>query len=1019
MLSSIIVLAATVSAFAQTTLTGRITDARTGEPLIGASLVPKSSKELGAVTDIDGNFKLVTNVELPLTLSVQFIGYRSQEVDVYDASEPVDIQLIDASDRLNEVVIIGYGTQKRLELTSSISTVNQELLKQNSPSVESALQGAVAGLNVTTTSGQPGAASIIRIRGGNSITGGNEPLYVIDGFIVYNDVASNKTGARGSDAALDPLSFLNPSDIESIEVLKDVAATAIYGTRGANGVIIITTKKGSHGRNNISYSASFGWSSISKKLDYLNAWQWADLWNELYENGEVGYRLDEPTASYDWQDAALQTGFSQEHQLSVVGGDEISRYSISGSYKNQEGILLNTGLKRYAARINYERNVFKNLLIGLNANGAYNQMKGQSDKSSMFAANSWYGAISHTPYTPIYNEDGSFNYDPTPTSVDIYNGKVGNPISDLLNYQTETENTRVIGTGFAEWTVIPQLKLKASLGADISNTRQNYYAPSYTSDGLPYNGYSSIGQTKTHVWQTEFTATYSNVFKRVHSLTVLAGYTAQYTDRSRFATTAYGFSNDATGYDNIGAAATTQPSSSAHYISTLQSLIGRVNYSYDSRYNASLTLRADGSSRFAKNHKWGWFPSLGFSWNIDREKWLHLSKKVDFIQLRASVGVVGNQEIGDYQFAANVVPRTVVVDGMRATSYIISNKSNPDLKWETTASYNVGLSTGFFKNRLTATLDVYYKKTSDLLLDVPVEQVTGFSTVLRNVGSVTNKGVEFEVGGVLVDKKDLKWNVNANIAHNKNEVTSLGNAEYFIPSHGYTNPLIVKVGEPLGSFYGYQFKGIIQSDEDLSSLPSQTISPIEPGNPKFEDINGDNVVNEQDRVVLGNIQPKFTYGFNTKLTYKNWELFVSANGSYGNKLFNELACRLDRGNGYYYNPLAEVADRWTPTNPSNTIQKASNATSIYTDSRFVEDASYLKIRNIQLAYTLPIPQITKDSRLRLYVSLQNFFTITKYNGYDPEANRSGTDETSALYQGIDNGTYPTAKTVLVGFNITL
>ena len=1019
LLSSIIVLAATVSAFAQTTLTGRITDARTGEPLIGASLVPKSSKELGAVTDIDGNFKLVTNVELPLTLSVQFIGYRSQEVDVYDASEPVDIQLIDASDRLNEVVIIGYGAQKRLELTSSISTVNQELLKQNSPSVESALQGAVAGLNVTTTSGQPGAASIIRIRGGNSITGGNEPLYVIDGFIVYNDVASNKTGARGSDAALDPLSFLNPSDIESIEVLKDVAATAIYGTRGANGVIIITTKKGSHGRNNISYSASFGWSSISKKLDYLNAWQWADLWNELYENGEVGYRLDEPTASYDWQDAALQTGFSQEHQLSVVGGDEISRYSISGSYKNQEGILLNTGLKRYAARINYERNVFKNLLIGLNANGAYNQMKGQSDKSSMFAANSWYGAISHTPYTPIYNEDGSFNYDPTPTSVDIYNGKVGNPISDLLNYQTETENTRVIGTGFAEWTVIPQLKLKASLGADISNTRQNYYAPSYTSDGLPYNGYSSIGQTKTHVWQTEFTATYSNVFKRVHSLTVLAGYTAQYTDRSRFATTAYGFSNDATGYDNIGAAATTQPSSSAHYISTLQSVIGRVNYSYDSRYNASLTLRADGSSRFAKSHKWGWFPSLGFSWNIDREKWLHLSKKVDFIQLRASVGVVGNQEIGDYQFAANVVPRTVVVDGMRATSYIISNKSNPDLKWETTASYNVGLSTGFFKNRLTATLDVYYKKTSDLLLDVPVEQVTGFSTVLRNVGSVTNKGVEFEVGGVLVDKKDLKWNVNANIAHNKNEVTSLGNAEYFIPSHGYTNPLIVKVGEPLGSFYGYLFKGIIQSDEDLSSLPSQTISPVEPGNPKFEDINGDNVVNEQDRVVLGNIQPKFTYGFNTKLTYKNWELFVSASGSYGNKLFNELACRLDRGNGYYYNPLAEVADRWTPTNPSNTIQKASNATSIYTDSRFVEDASYLKIRNIQLAYTLPIPQITKDSRLRLYVSLQNFFTITKYNGYDPEANRSGTDETSALYQGIDNGTYPTAKTVLVGFNITL
>ena len=1006
-------------AIAQNLITGHITDVRTGEPLIGASVIVKSEKSRGVVTDVDGNFKLQTNVEAPLTLRVEYVGYRALDVDVYDFEEPVEISLVDNASRLNEVVVVGYGAQKRLELTSSISSVDTDVLRQSNTSVESALQGAVAGLNVTTTSGQPGAASIIRIRGGNSITGGNEPLYVIDGFIVYNDVSSNKTGARGSDAALDPLAFLNPSDIESIEVLKDVSATAIYGTRGANGVIIITTKKGSHGKNNISYNASFGWSTISKKLKFMDAWQWTDIWNEMYDNGEVGYRLEEPTQSYDWQDAALQTGFTQEHQLSFVGGDEISRYSISGSYKNQEGIILNTGLQRYAGRVNYERNVFKNLLVGVNANGAYNKMKGQSDRSTMFAANSWYGAISHTPYTAIYNEDGSFNYEPTPTSVDIYNGKVGNPISDLVNYDTETENTRVIGTGFAEWTVIPQLKLKASLGADLSNTRQSYYAPSYTSDGLPYNGYASVGQTKTHVWQTEYTATYSNVFKKVHSLTALVGYTAQRTDRSSIATTAYGFSNDATGYDNLGAASTTLPSASSHYVSTLQSWIGRLNYSYDSRYNASLTLRADGSSRFAKNHRWGWFPSLGASWNIDREKWLHLGKNVDFIQLRASIGVVGNQEIGDYQFAANVTPRTVIIDGQRATSYIISNKSNPDLKWETTASYNIGLNTGFFHNCLTVTFDGYYKKTSDLLLNVPVEQVTGFDTVLRNVGSVTNKGVELEIGAVLIDKKNLRWNINANIAHNKNEVTSLGNAEYFIPSHGYTNPLIVKVGEPLGSFYGYKFKGIIQSDEDLSKLPSQTISTVEPGNPKFEDVNNDGVVNEQDRVVLGNIQPKFTYGFNTKLVYKNLDFFISASGSYGNKLFNELACRLDRGNGYYYNPLAEVANRWTPTNPSNTIQKASNATSIYTDDRFVEDASYLKIRNIQLGYTLSVPKITKDAKLRLYVSLQNFFTITPYSGYDPEANRSGSDETSALYQGIDNGTYPSSKTVLVGFNVTL
>ena len=1004
---------------AQGLITGHIKDGRTGEALIGASVIVKSERGQGVVTDVDGNFALQTKAEAPLTLRVEYVGFRPLDVDVYDFEEPVEISLIDNSSRLEEVVVVGYGAQKRLELTSSISSVSDELLQQQNPSVESALQGAVAGLNVTTTSGQPGAASIIRIRGGNSITGGNEPLYVIDGFIVYNDVSSTKTGARGSDAALDPLSFLNPSDIESIEVLKDVSATAIYGTRGANGVIIITTKKGSHGKNNINYSGTFGWSKIAKKLDFLDAWQWADIWNELYEKGEVGYRLDEPKETYDWQDAALRTAFSQEHQLSAVGGDEVSRYSLSGSYKSQDGILLGTSLKRYAGRVNYERNVFKNLLVGVNATGALSNMKGQSDRSSMFAANSWMGAISHTPYTSIYNEDGSFNYEPNPTSVDIYNGKVGNPISDMLNYQTSTENSRIIATGFAEWSILPVLKLKASLGADISNTRQSYYAPSYTSDGLANSGYASVGQNKTHVWQTEYTATYSNTFKGGHSLTALLGYTAQQTDRSRIATSAYGFSNDATGYDNLGAASTTNPSSSGHYISTLQSWLGRVNYSFNSRYNASLTLRADGSSRFAKDHRWGWFPSLGLSWNIDREKWLHLSKKVDFIQLRASVGVVGNQEIGDYQFAANVEPRTVIVNNQRATGYVITNKSNPDLKWETTTSYNIGLSTGFFHNRLTLTLDGYYKKTSDLLLNVPVEQVTGFDTVLRNVGSVTNKGVELETGVVLLDNKKWKWTVNANIAHNKNEVTSLGNAEYFIPSHGYTNPLIVKVGEPLGSFYGYRFKGIIQADEDLSKLPAQTIQTVEPGNPKFEDVNGDNVINEQDRVVLGNIQPKFTYGFNTKVAYQQWDLFISASGSYGNKLFNELACRLDRGNGYYYNPLAEVANRWTPTNPSNTIQKASNATSIYTDDRFVENASYLKIRNIQLGYTLPVPSITKDTKLRLYVSLQNFFTFTGYSGYDPEANRSGSNETSALYQGIDNGTYPTAKTILFGINVTL
>ena len=1029
---SIVVLAASISAFAQTTLTGRITDARTGEPLIGASLVPKSSKELGAVTDIDGNFKLVTNVELPLTLSVQFIGYRSQEVDVYDASEPIDIQLIDASDRINEVVIIGYGAQKRLELTSSISTVGQDLLNQSVGSVENALQGAVAGLNVATTSGQPGAVSNIRIRGGNSITGGNEPLYVIDGLIVYNDIASTSTGASGSDAALDPLSFLNPNDIERIEVLKDVSATAIYGTRGANGVIIITTKKGSHGKNNISYSGTFGWSKAAKILDFLNAQQFTELYNELTPNAP----LAAPTANYDWQDAALRTAFSQEHQISFTGGDEVSRYTISGGYKDQKGIIIGTDLKRYTGRINYERNILKNLLIGVNATGAYSNLEGlrnvdhdNSGQTAKWAANSWMSALITPQTQAIYNADGSFNYSPTPISQDLFirDGQtvVGNPISDLYNIKTSTSNTRVIANAFAEWEVIKNLKLKANIGADLSNTKQNNYSPSYTTTGLEHNGVASVGDNRTNVWQAEFTASYDNTFKRLHHINVLGGYTTQRTDRSGFATTVRNFANDDTGYDNLSAGSDLYRSTSDRIISTLQSVLGRVNYSFDSRYNASLTLRADGSSRFAKDHKWGWFPSAGFSWNIDKEKFIHLGKQVDFLQLRLSAGIVGNQEIGDYQFAATVSPTETpfIYNGQETVAYYIVNKANPDLKWEKTASYNIGISSGFFQNRLNVTLDAYYKKTSDLLLQVPVEGVTGYATALRNAGSVTNKGIELEIGAVLIDRKDLKWNVNGNIAHNKNEVTSLGQATSIIPSIGgatlgYISPLIVAVGEPLGTFYGYKFAGIVQSEEQAATLTPQTINKLEPGNPYYEDVNGDGVVNTEDQTILGNAQPKFTYGLNTTLKYKQFDLLIAIAGSYGNKLYNGLATRLTKGSTYY-NSLAVVADRWTPTHPSNEIQKASNDLTVVSDSRYVENASYLRVKNIQLGYTFPVPQITRDARLRLYLSLQNFFTITNYSGYDPEGGRNGASEQSGIYQGIDMATYPTAKTVQLGINVTL
>ena len=579
-------------AIAQNLITGHITDVRTGEPLIGASVIVKSEKGQGVVTDIDGNFSLQTKKEAPLTLRVEFIGYRPLDVDVYDFEEPVEIALIDNSSKLDEVVVVGYGAQKRLELTSSISSVGNDLLRQQNTSVEGALQGAVAGLNVSTSSGQPGAVSNIRIRGGNSITGGNEPLYVIDGLIVYNDVASTKTDASGSDAALDPLAFLNPSDIESIVVLKDVSATAIYGTRGANGVIIITTKKGSHGKNNISYTGTFGWSNAAKTLKFLNAQQFTELYNELNPTTPISA----PQGNYDWQEAALRQAFTQDHQISLTGGDEVSRYSISGGYKSQQGIIIGTDLKRYTGRINYERNLFRNLLIGINASGAYSNLsglrnvdQGNSGQTAKWAANSWMSALITPSTQPIYNTDGSYNYSPTPISQDVFirdgQSVVGNPISDLNNIKTSTSNTRLIANAYAELEAIKHLKLKVNLGADLSNTKENNYSPSYTTTGLEHHGVASVGENRTNVWQVEFTATYDNIFNKLHHINLLGGYTTQRTDRKGFATTVRNFANDASGYDNLSAGSDLYRSTSGAAISTLQSILARLNYSFDSRYN--------------------------------------------------------------------------------------------------------------------------------------------------------------------------------------------------------------------------------------------------------------------------------------------------------------------------------------------------------------------------------------------------------------------------------------------------
>ena len=1002
---------------AQNLITGPITDVRTGEPLIGASVIVKSEKGQGVVTDYDGNFSLQTKVEAPLTLRVEYVGYRALDVDVYDFEEPVEIALIDNSNKLDEVVVVGYGVQKRKALTGAVTTVKNDELLQTSTSFDNILGGAVAGLDATSSSGQPGASINIRIRGGNSITGGNEPLYVIDGVLIYNSNSATNTGVSYADSNFNPLASINPSDIESIEVLKDVSASAIYGSRGANGVIIVTTKNGKRGRIKVDYGYSIGVSNVRKTLDLLNAEQWGNLYLDLATDAQKTATGVTPAvvstwgAGTDWQDALFRTATTQQHQLSVSGGSETERFLISANYTDQGGVIRNTNFERLGARINYERDIFKNVTVGLKSNVSKSTQKGSYSFGSY--SNGFSGileqALRTSPAVPIYNPDGSYNYaNPFEAGDFVRSGQTPNPIADLSEVDAETKVDNVLVSVFGSWEIIPGLRLRVQGSTDIINTRQNFFGPSTSTAGFNTEGYASIGSKRWESDQVEATLTWNKKWNK-HEIEVLGGYTYQQEKSENVLAASANFANENLGYHSLQAGSQLITPQSNFVTSVLYSGIGRINYSLLDRYHLTATLRADGSSRFAKNKKWGWFPSLGFSWNVNEEKFLKSQKWIEDLKIRASIGTVGNQEIGDYRFLSTYAATHYYLGGgTKNAAYYRSGLGNDDLKWETTTSYDLGFDLSILKGKLNFVFDYYHKKTSDLLLSIPVEQTTGFSSQLSNVGNVTNDGVEFAVNATLIQQKDLSWNASANIAHNKNKVTSLGTQQDEIINGNQT---IIRVGEALGTYYGWVFDGVVQSGDDLGKVPAPSNKTnVEYGDAKFVDQNGDGVVDQaNDRVVLGSAQPKFTYGFASQLRYKNWDLSFNFQGSYGNKLYNQLEQALESPNASY-NASAKLANRWSETNPSTTVPRAYalNLYNSYLDSRFIEDASYLRLKNIQVGYSFK-PRLQNGTKLGiyLYASAQNLLTITNYSGFDPE------------YSGyVDRGTYPTARTFTFGVKLS-
>ncbi|MDR1225920.1 MAG: TonB-dependent receptor [Prevotellaceae bacterium] len=1000
------------SAMAQ--VKGVVSDASDGSPLPGATVHVKGTRTM-AVADGNGHYQLPAAKSD--TLTVSFLGFQTMEAPVGERNT-IDVSLQENRQELNEIVVVGYGVQRRKELTGAIATISKAHLEYNvAPSVDALLSGAVAGVSVTQSSGQPGAPSSIRIRGGNSINADNDPLYVIDGFLVFSNASSRKAGFGAIEGESNPLDLLNPSDIQSIEVLKDVSATAIYGSRGSNGVILITTKKGKSNGATVGYGYSAGISRSAKKLDLLNATQWARLQKDYFLN-KPGYS-DEEIATlgegYDWQDAVLQTGLTHNHSLTVSGGNEQTQYFISGNYLNQEGIILHSGFERFTGRVNLKSRLSDRLSVGVNltanssTQNSLTTFEGVTYNSSPFSkgiANSLTYALYIPPVVPFRNAAGSdYNYsNPFEYAYLREGGTTANPISDLVNSTAQTENAVFLGNVYAQYSPVEGLTAKLSVGNNTTHTTQKYFSPSYTALGLEPDGIGGKGHKQTKIMLSEFTLTYAKRLNDKHAFDVLAGATYENTKVDFDGMQTAGFTDESLGADNLqdGLPYGKRPVFSGVSESKLYSLLGRVNYSLLDRYHLTANFRSDYSTNFAASHKWGFFPSIGLSWNINEEAFFKNSlPTINNLKLRASVGSVGNQEIDTYLYLKTM--EAGHYGGQ--TVYGIKNFGNDNLKWETTTQYNLGLDAGFLNNRFSATVDVYYKKTSDLLLEIPPALGQEHAQMV-NVGNVVNKGVEFSVNGTLIDRRRLRWSLSANIARNINRITGLtGNG-----SDIYPNPSeILRVGEALGSFYGLEFDGVVQQGEDVSALPTTPAYTVpQAGDPKFKDHKADGHIDKNDRVILGSRQPDFTYGLSSTLHYRNFDFFVLFQGSQGNEVYNQLRRYLESP-GDAYNVSAALLDAWTENNSSQTVPRITNVPlSSELDSRYIEDASYLRLKTLTLGYTLGrLPFVSSQTKLRLYVTAQNLFTLTAYKGYDPE-----------IAKGTDLGAYPVARVFYAGLNLS-
>ncbi len=1006
---------------AQDVISGTVTEINSGESLPGVNVIVKGTTT-GTSTNSEGYYELGV-ASLQDTLVFSFIGYQTLEVPIDGRSE-INAELQSETIIGDDLVVIGYGTQRKSDLTGSVSSLGGEAIDDVSiTSIDNAIKGRVAGMYVKQTSAAPGGGTSVRIRGTNSLNAGSEPLYVVDGFPIYPDNSSEGTGAGRPPANV--LATLNLSNVESIEVLKDASATAIYGSRGASGVVIITTKKGVAGDTRVNYDGSQSFQTITNSVEMLPADGYARYRNLLAESqgGTPLFNqqeIENIRAGTDWLDEISRTGLIADHKLSVSGGNENNRYAIVTSLHNNQGIVRDTQFKRYGLRLNLDNDLFEDI-VTLNSSWSYTRGESENALTSQGPGGIIVSALQLDPTLPVRNDNGNYSFP-------LYDDRFPiNPVAELEEGVDQDRYNRFFGNSSLTVDILEELSFTTRLGANIVFNERDTFYPLTTNIGIDQNVVLSKGQRSINNILNENTLSYTEQLTEAHSIDAVIGYTWQQ-DVNRFSSVENrDFPADNFESLNLQNGINPQIPVSNRQEWNLQSFLSRVNYNFRDRYLLTFTFRRDGSSKFGGNNKWANFPSVALGWRLNNEPFFENAGLTDLfsdLKVRASWGVTGNSELPVFQSLSGLTTANYVFGGQLGSGLVENRIPNPNLRWEETTMRNLGLDLGFLNGRLDLTFEYFDNQTDDLLLNVNIPSSTGFGSMLQNTGSMGNRGFEISTEYLAINNSDLRLNISGNLSVVENEITDLGGTQPFFagcPGCGHLGVFgsWVAEGLPVGVWRGFDYVGIFQDEEEIQDNAS--LSGDLPGYPRYRDVDGDGrITPESDMVIIGDPNPDFTWGLNSSLNFQQFDLSISVRGVHGNDVRNLQ--QAEAGDGIQkINQIANMLDdSWRPDNRDASrpiIDARREFANYFRDSDFfIEDGSYVRLQNVTLGYTLPSILTNQNflQQARFYVTAQNLLTLTDYSGFDPEVSSGGQ---SNFIRGDDYDSYPRSRVITVGLSL--